>query len=130
MNTHREDLIYRDECFKIVGVLFSVYKELGGSLLEKYYQKALAVNRKSSDAYLGLGILAEEDKLHDQAAIYYKKAQELDPNNPRPYYYLGFIYKNMDKNNAAVLAFRKFLKLDPQSKEKQDIEDEIHFLTQ
>ena len=48
MNTHREDLIYRDECFKIVGVLFSVYKELGGSLLEKYYQKALALAFKKT----------------------------------------------------------------------------------
>ena len=38
----REDLILKDECFEIVGILFSVYKKLGGSLLEKHYQKAIA----------------------------------------------------------------------------------------
>lgn len=38
----REDLVYRDECYKIMGVLFSIYKKFGGTLLEKYYQKACA----------------------------------------------------------------------------------------
>ncbi|MDE2312078.1 MAG: GxxExxY protein [Patescibacteria group bacterium] len=40
---YREDLVYKDECYKIVGVLYKVYKELGGELLEKHYQKAVAV---------------------------------------------------------------------------------------
>lgn len=39
----REDLIYRDECYKIVGVLYKVFKDLGGELLEKHYQKAVAI---------------------------------------------------------------------------------------
>ena len=38
----KADIIYRDECFKIMGVLFAVYKEYGGTLLEKHYQKACA----------------------------------------------------------------------------------------
>ncbi len=38
----REDLILKDECFRIVGVLFEVYKKYGGTLLEKHYQKAVA----------------------------------------------------------------------------------------
>ena len=38
----REDLILKDECFRIVGVLFEVYKKYGGTLLEKHYQKAIA----------------------------------------------------------------------------------------
>ena len=42
----RDDLIYKDECYKIVGILYKVYKELGGELLEKHYQKALAVALK------------------------------------------------------------------------------------
>ena len=39
----RKDLVYKDECYKIVGILFNVYKALGGNLLEKHYQKAVAV---------------------------------------------------------------------------------------
>jgi len=39
----REDLVYKDECYKIVGILYKVFKELGGDLLEKHYQRAVAV---------------------------------------------------------------------------------------
>ncbi len=45
----RDDLIYKDECFKIVGVLFSVYKALGGTFLEKHYQKAVAEALRKAD---------------------------------------------------------------------------------
>ncbi len=43
---YREDLIYKDECYKIVGILYKVIKQLGGDLLEKHYQKAIAVALK------------------------------------------------------------------------------------
>lgn len=39
----RDDLVYKDECYKIVGILYKVYKNLGGDLLEKHYQKAIAI---------------------------------------------------------------------------------------
>ena len=40
---YREDLVYKDECYKIVGILYQVFKDLGSNLLEKHYQKAVAV---------------------------------------------------------------------------------------
>jgi len=40
---HRDDLVYKDEYYKIVGILIKVFKDLGGNLLEKHYQKAIAV---------------------------------------------------------------------------------------
>jgi GxxExxY protein len=43
---HRDDLIYKDEYYRIAGILFKVYKDLGGNLLEKHYQKAVAVALK------------------------------------------------------------------------------------
>jgi len=55
--------------------------------------------------------------------------QSVDPNDPRPYYYLGFIYREANQKQAAILAFKKYLKLDPQSKEREDIEDQIYSLT-
>ncbi|MEK7161661.1 MAG: GxxExxY protein [Patescibacteria group bacterium] len=39
----RDDLVYKDECYRIVGVIYKVFKELGGDLLEKHYQKAVSV---------------------------------------------------------------------------------------
>lgn len=39
----RDDLVYKDEYYKVVGILIKVFKELGGNLLERHYQKAIAV---------------------------------------------------------------------------------------
>ncbi|MBU1146189.1 GxxExxY protein [Patescibacteria group bacterium] len=38
----RNDLIYPDLCYKIIGVLYTAYNELGPGYQEKYYQKAVA----------------------------------------------------------------------------------------
>jgi len=42
----RNDLIYPDLCYKIIGILFEIYKQLGGSYQEKYYQKIVALEFK------------------------------------------------------------------------------------
>jgi GxxExxY protein len=42
----REDLVYYHECYKIVGVLLSVYNQLGYGYEEKTYQKAIAISLK------------------------------------------------------------------------------------
>ena len=44
----RDDLIFKEEYYQIVGILFKVFKELGGDLLEKHYQKAVAVALKQA----------------------------------------------------------------------------------
>lgn len=43
---HRSDLLYPDLSYKIVGILFEVYNELGHGHPEKTYQKAIAVALK------------------------------------------------------------------------------------
>ncbi|MDP3900314.1 MAG: GxxExxY protein [bacterium] len=42
----REDLVYPDLSYKIVGVLYSVFNELGYGYQEKYYERAVANNFK------------------------------------------------------------------------------------
>ena len=44
---HRDDLVYKDECYVIVGILYKVFKGLGSELLERHYQKAIAVAFKN-----------------------------------------------------------------------------------
>ncbi|MFA6427609.1 MAG: GxxExxY protein [Candidatus Magasanikbacteria bacterium] len=39
----RNDLIYPELSFKISGVLFNVFKQLGGGHEEKYYEKAVSI---------------------------------------------------------------------------------------
>lgn len=38
----KKNLIYADECYQIMGIVFKVYKELGFGHRENCYQKALA----------------------------------------------------------------------------------------
>ena len=45
----KEDLLYPELSFKIVGILFEVSNTLGYGYLEKYYQKAIAALLKKSN---------------------------------------------------------------------------------
>ena len=42
----RQDLMYPELSYQIIGILFNVYNELGGGCHEKYYQKAVAIGLK------------------------------------------------------------------------------------
>ena len=57
-----EDLLYKEECYKINGSLFSVYKQLGSGFLEAVYQEALEYQLRKD------GIPFESQKL---IQIYY-----------------------------------------------------------
>ena len=36
----RNDLVYKDECYKIIGLIFEVYNDVGYGHKEKFYQNA------------------------------------------------------------------------------------------
>lgn len=58
-------LVHSDISYKIIGVLYSVYNELGGGYQEKYYQRAVAVGLKKAgleyreQVYVSLQFAAE-----------------------------------------------------------------------
>jgi GxxExxY protein len=39
----RKDLVYPELSYQIIGILFEVFKQLGGGYQEKYYQRAIAL---------------------------------------------------------------------------------------
>lgn len=45
-NQVREDLVYPELSYEIVGILFEVYRKLGSGCRERYYQKGVAVELK------------------------------------------------------------------------------------
>lgn len=45
----RDDLIYPNLSYKIVGIMYDVYNEIGYGHKEKYYQQAVAVALKNSN---------------------------------------------------------------------------------
>jgi len=46
----RNDLIYPDLCYRIVGILFEVFKELGPGYQEKHYQSGVRASASVSNA--------------------------------------------------------------------------------
>ncbi len=53
-NLQRKDLIYPELSYKIVGILFEVFNELGYQYQEKYYQRAIG------QAFKNLGVPFKE----------------------------------------------------------------------
>jgi GxxExxY protein len=48
MKTNK-DLIYADECYQLMGIIFKVFKRLGFGHKESFYQKALAEEFKDNN---------------------------------------------------------------------------------
>lgn len=44
----RQDLIYKDECYRIIGLIFEVFNELGFGHKEKFYANAIANSLKEN----------------------------------------------------------------------------------
>ena len=42
-----EDLLYREECYKIIGSCFEVYNNLGSGFLENVYQECLEIEMRN-----------------------------------------------------------------------------------
>jgi len=57
------NILYKEECYKIIGACMSVHKELGPGFLEAVYQESLALE------FLEQGIPFEKEK---DIRIYYK----------------------------------------------------------
>lgn len=64
-NSKQQDLVFKEECYRIVGACMAVHSELGNAFLEPVYQKALALEfRKRNIPF------SKEQRLE----IYYKEA--------------------------------------------------------
>ena len=74
----RDDLIYPDLCYKILGVLFDVWTNVGAGHKEKIYQRAVSV------ALQGAGFVIKEQC---PAKLVYK-------NSPIGVYYFDFLIDN------------------------------------
>ena len=72
------ELVYKDLSYKIIGILFNVFNELGCGYQEKYYQRAIA-------------LALDKEKLN------YIREREIKlnfQNNPIGKYFLDFIIEN------------------------------------
>lgn len=52
-----EDLIYKEECYKIIGCAMEVHKALGGGFLENVYKEALKYE------FIKSGVIFDEERM-------------------------------------------------------------------
>ena len=63
----KENIIYPNLSYKIVGILFNVYNELGYGYHEKYYQRA--ISRELSDSGIGFQEQVSASLIFNQKTI-------------------------------------------------------------
>ena len=98
----RNDLIYPELSYQLIGILFEIFRQLGGSFQEKYYQRAIALELKKCN-------LGFKEQLF--LPLYYKE-EKIGK------YYLDFLIEN-----KIVLEIKKDKRFS-----KKDIEQIVAYL--
>jgi cellulose synthase operon protein C len=95
----------------------------------KSYLKALerapdlpGVHSKLAEAYF-------DRRKYSEAIDWYKKATVKEPENATSYLNLGWCYKEKKMNSQAVAAFKQYLAKRPDAENKQEIQDQIDYLS-
>ncbi|MDO8743381.1 MAG: GxxExxY protein [Candidatus Azambacteria bacterium] len=98
----RDDLIFPELSYQLIGILFEIFRQLGGSFQEKYYQRAIALELKKCGLefkeQLSLPLFYKEEKIGN--------------------YYLDFLIEN-----KIILEIKKDKKFS-----KKDIEQIVAYL--
>ncbi|MCK6611514.1 MAG: tetratricopeptide repeat protein [Bacteroidia bacterium] len=69
----------------------NLYAGKGNPLALEYYQSALKIKPKSTDALFGRAYFFQQKKLYVQALKDYRKVIDIEPENYRAYYNVGYI---------------------------------------
>ncbi len=80
---------------------------------EAAYKKAIALEPKKVDGYLGVGHVYRYQKQYDQAAPWYEKAIQVAPNRFAAYYYLGTMAREQGDYQDALNWFSRSLARNP-----------------
>ncbi len=81
---------------------------------KKYYQKAIKLNPKYSEAINNLGTIEYAQKNYRRAVNLYKRALRYSPNSASIYSNLGTGYFARKDYKQATVAFQKAMELDPE----------------
>jgi hypothetical protein len=81
------------------------------------YNKAIALDDKYSDAYVGLGGDYYEKGQYDLEVANYQKAALTAPNNDQIWYWLGTAYEDTGQFDLAEVTYIRALRLNPNHKD-------------
>ena len=96
------------------------YHQLGQlDKAKKYYEQAIKLNPKYSEAHNNLGTVYYATKSLRRAVSAYKKALRISPNSPSYHMNLGMAYFQRKMEKEAMAEYRIALQLDPDVFEKR-----------
>lgn len=95
-----------------VGIAYHQMGDLENS--KKYYERAIKIDKKYSEAYNNLGTIHYAHKSYGNAVKNYQKALELTPNSASVWSNLGTAYFGQKKYEEAIRSYQYAMKLDPE----------------
>ncbi|MDQ5845593.1 MAG: tetratricopeptide repeat protein, partial [Acidobacteriota bacterium] len=81
------------------------------AMSKDHYVQAANLHGDMSEAYVGLGRIADDTGQRGEAIKYFARAAALRPEQPEPHYYLAVVYAGVDPEKAAEEA-RTYLRVE------------------
>jgi tetratricopeptide (TPR) repeat protein len=99
------------EAYIQLGLIYSVVSD---PLAVSYYNNALKLKPKSTEALYNKSLFLQENGKEKEAIVGYRLINKFDPTYKAAYYNIGFIYLVMQENyDSSIVYFNKALKLSP-----------------
>ncbi|MGC9150314.1 MAG: tetratricopeptide repeat protein [Microbacter sp.] len=119
LNRFREALVCYHRCQSLMDFedLLLIFMAQCHEKLEEYaqaasyYAKAVEINEKNIEGWIGMGICALELEQYDAACQHLQKGLELDPENSEAWVYLAESYINRNEPLKAIDAYKESLQL-------------------
>lgn len=104
--------------------LAEAYRQMKNfSLSKEYYEKAIDLEPRFADAYIGFGLLYVVQNKNEEAVTQFQKAATLRPDLVGPWQNLGAAYIKMKKYEEAKDVLSKALKINPDNKQLQSMRE-------
>jgi len=94
-----------------IGECYEKLKNFDQALIN--YNRAIAIDPNLSDAWMGMGIVLDQQDKLTEGIHYLKKAVELSKENADYYYVIGDAYQKLGFFEEAESAYKKVTELDP-----------------
>ena len=80
-----------------------------------HYNKAIRLNPQLADAWMGMGVILDQQNRLSEGIHYVKKALELEVNNAQFWYIFGEMEHKRGFFEEAAGAYRKVIELEPEN---------------